>query len=148
MRIDQIHQTSLKRKHRRRVGRGIGSGSGKTSGRGQKGMYSRTGLILKQHGFEGGQMPLVRRIPKRGFHNPFRKEVGIINVRDLAAFGEGAVVDVEALVARGLVHKGCDAVKLLADGDAPKGVTVKVHRVSAAARSKVEGAGGTVELLA
>ena len=92
-------------------------------------------------------MPIARRLPKRGFHNPFRKEVGIVNVRDLAVFGEGATVDVAALVAHGLVHKGCDAVKLLAEGEAPKGVTVKVHRASAAAKGKVEAAGGSVEIL-
>ena len=92
-------------------------------------------------------MPIARRLPKRGFFNVFRKEVEIVNVRDLAAFGEGATVDVEALVARGLVQKRCDFVKLLADGEAPSGLTIKVHRVSAAARAKIEAAGGAVELL-
>jgi large subunit ribosomal protein L15 len=136
-------------KHRRlRVGRGPGSGKGRYCGRGVKGQGTRSSGRPKGAYFEGGQMPIARRLPKRGFHNVFRKQVGIVNVRDLAGFGEGATVDVEALVARGLVHKGCDAVKLLAEGNAPKGVTVKVHRVSAAAKSKVEAAGGTVELLA
>ena len=135
------------RRPHKRVGRGPGSGTGKTAGRGAKGQGHRSAGRETPFHFEGGQMPMARRLPKRGFHNPFRKEVGIVNVRDLAGFGEGATVDVEALVARGLVHKGCDAVKLLAEGEAPKGVTVKVHRASAAAKAKIEAAGGTVELL-
>jgi large subunit ribosomal protein L15 len=135
-------------KHRRmRVGRGPGSGKGRYCGRGVKGQGTRAAGRPKGAYFEGGQMPITRRLPKRGFHNPFRKEVGIINVRDLAAFGEGTTVDVDALVAHGLVHKGCDAVKLLAEGEAPKGITVRVHRASAAAKAKVEAAGGAVELL-
>ena len=92
-------------------------------------------------------MPITRRLPKRGFHNVFRKDVAIVNVRELARFGEGATVDVDGLVAHGLVQKRCDAVKLLAEGEAPKGMTIKVHRASAAAKAKVEAAGGTVELI-
>jgi large subunit ribosomal protein L15 len=135
-------------KHRRmRVGRGPGSGKGRYCGRGVKGQGTRSAGKAKGAYFEGGQMPIARRLPKRGFHNMFRKQVGIINVRDLHVFSEGTTVDVDALVAHGFVHKGCDAVKLLAEGDAPKGMTVKVHRASAAARSKIEAAGGSVELL-
>lgn len=146
--LDQLKPNEGSRHRRMRVGRGPGSGKGRYCGRGVKGQGTRSAGRPKGAGFEGGQMPIARRVPKRGFHNPFRKEVGIVNVRDLAVFGEGATVDVEALVSRGLVHKGCDAVKLLAQGEAPKGVTVKVHRVSAAAKGKVEAAGGTVEILA
>ncbi len=146
--LDQLTPRPGSRRPRMRVGRGPGSGKGRYCGRGVKGQGTRSAGLPKGAYFEGGQMPLARRLPKRGFHNVFRKDVGIVNVRDLGAFGEGATVDVEALVARGLVHKGCDAVKLLAEGDAPKGVTVKVHRASAAARAKIEAAGGTLELLA
>lgn len=135
-------------KHRRmRVGRGPGSGKGRYCGRGVKGQGARSSGGVKGAYFEGGQMPITRRLPKRGFHNVFRKDVAIVNVRDLARFGEGATVDVEGLVVHGLVHKGCDAVKLLAEGEAPSGVTIQVHRASAAAKAKVEAAGGTVELI-
>lgn len=146
--LDELTPRPGSRHRRMRVGRGPGSGKGRYCGRGVKGQGTRSAGQPKGAYFEGGQMPLTRRLPKRGFHNLFRKQVDIVNVRDLAHFGEGATVDVEALVARGLVHKGCDAVKLLAEGDALPGLTVKVHRASAAAKSKVEAAGGTVELLA
>jgi len=145
--LDQLEPRPGSRHRRMRVGRGPGSGKGRYCGRGVKGQGTRSAGTPKGAYFEGGQMPIARRVPKRGFHNMFRKEVGIVNIRDLAVFGEGSTVDVEALVARGLVHKGCDAVKLLAEGEAPKGVTVKVHRASAAAKSKVEAAGGSVEIL-
>ena len=135
-------------KHRRmRVGRGPGSGKGRYCGRGVKGQGTRSAGGIKGAYFEGGQMPITRRLPKRGFHNVFRMDVAIVNVRELARFGEGATVDVDGLVAHGLVQKRCDAVKLLAEGEAPKGMTIKVHRASAAARAKVEAAGGTVELI-
>jgi len=130
-----------------RVGRGPGSGKGRYCGRGVKGQGTRSAGRPKGPGFEGGQMPLARRVPKRGFHNLFRRRVEVVNLSDLARFGEGAIVDVEALVARGLVRKRHDAVKVLAEGEAPKGLTVRVHRISAGARTKIEAAGGTVELL-
>jgi large subunit ribosomal protein L15 len=98
--------------------------------------------------FEGGQMPLVRRLPKRGFTNIHRKRVEIVNLRDLVRFGEGATIDVAFLAKCGLVRGSGAEVKLLGDGDAPRGVAVKVHRASASARRKVEEAGGTVEILA
>ena len=143
MKLNELNSKTTKSK--KRLGRGIGSSKGKTCGRGHKGQKSRSGVAIKS--FEGGQMPIARRLPKRGFHNLFRKVVAIVNVRDLAVFGEGSTVDVDALMARGLVRGRCDFVKLLADGDAPSGLTVKVHRVSAAARAKIESAGGAVELL-
>ncbi|MCA9509170.1 MAG: 50S ribosomal protein L15 [Myxococcota bacterium] len=130
-----------------RVGRGPGSGKGRYCGRGIKGQGTRSAGRPKGAGFEGGQMPIARRIPKRGFTNSFRKEVAIVNLSDLAGFGEGATVDVDALVARGLVARRHDAVKLLGDGDAPRGLTVKVHRASAQAKTKIEAAGGAVELV-
>ena len=98
--------------------------------------------------FEGGQMPLVRRLPKRGFSNIHRKRVEIVNLRDLARFGDGATIDVAFLAESGLIRGSGAEVKLLGDGAAPNGVTVKVHRASASARRKVEEAGGTVEILA
>jgi large subunit ribosomal protein L15 len=96
--------------------------------------------------FEGGQMPLARRLPKRGFHNLFRKDVEVVNLADLTPLGDGASVDVEALVARGLI-RGKGLVKLLGEGESPKNLTVKLHRISAGARQKVEAAGGQVELV-
>lgn len=135
-------------KHRRkRVGRGPGSGHGVRAGRGNKGHKSRSGFKQKP-GFEGGQMPLHRRVPKRGFHNPFRTEYAIINLDDLAArFDPGAVVTPELLRERGLV-KTDRPVKVLARGELDKPLTVRAHRFSAAAADKIRRAGGTVELLA
>ena len=131
---------------RKRVGRGPGSGKGKTCGSGVKGQGTRSGGGAP-HWFEGGQMPLLQRVPKRGFTNIFRKEVEIVNVGALAALGDGATVDAEALKAKGLIRGKGAAVKLLAEGDAPRNLTVKLDRVSAGARAKVEAAGGTVELV-
>ncbi len=132
------------RKNRKRVGRGPGSGHGKTAGRGHKGYKSRSGSSVPP-GFEGGQMPLHRRLPKRGFTNIFRKEYAIVNVGDLNRFEAGSTVDRDALVASGLVKKNAAAVKLLANGELDRALTVKVDKVSGSARSKVESAGGKVE---
>ncbi len=132
---------------KKRVGRGPGSGVGKTSGRGIKGQGHRSAGRETPLWFEGGQMPLVRRVPKRGFNNIHRKDVAIINVGLLAGFGEGSMVDVDALKEHGLISRGADLVKLLGEGDAPKGLTIRLHRVSAGARTKIEAAGGTVELI-
>ena len=132
---------------RKRVGRGPGSGNGKTAGRGNKGAQSRAGYKAKR-GFEGGQMPLHRRIPKRGFHNPFRVEYAVVNLDQLEErFEAGAVVTVEALQERGLVAKSMP-VKVLGRGDLAKALTVRVHKCSASATTKIQGAGGTVEPLA
>jgi large subunit ribosomal protein L15 len=133
------------RKNRKRVGRGPGSGHGKTATRGHKGYKSRSGSSVPA-GFEGGQMPLHRRLPKRGFNNLFRKEYAIVKVGDLNRFEAGATVDREALVAGGLVGKKAAAVKLLADGELDRALTVKVDKASAAAVGKVEAAGGKVEV--
>jgi large subunit ribosomal protein L15 len=129
----------------KRVGRGPGSGTHKTAGRGEKGQGKRSPGREVPFYFEGGQMPMARRLPKRGFHNRFRTTFQIVNVDDLAIFGEGATVDFDALVARGLVRPRGGKVKLLGNGDAPKNTTVKVHKVSARARTKIEAAGGSIE---
>ena len=142
--LDNLSPNDGARHRRKRVGRGPGSGKGKTAGRGVKGQGTRASVSLP---FEGGQMPMARRLPKRGFTNIHRKEIEVVNVRDLGAFGEGATVDAEALAARGLIGKATARVKLLGDGDAPKGCTVKVHKASGSAVSKVEAAGGSVELI-
>ncbi len=134
------------KKKPKRVGRGPGSGNGKTSGRGHKGQKSRSGGGIAR-GFEGGQMPLQRRLPKRGFKNPFRKEIAVVNVGSLDIFDNGAVVDIEALVASGLVKKVADGVKILGKGEISKKLTLRAHSISAGALAKLEKAGGTFEEL-
>lgn len=129
----------------KRVGRGIGSGDGKTSGRGQKGAGARNGWSAKP-GFEGGQMPLQRRLPKRGFHSPNRIESEIVSLDGLDRFESGAVVDREALRKAGLA-KGRGPVKVLANGEIAKAITLKVQAISAKAREKVVAAGGSVEVI-
>ena len=123
--LDRLKARPGARHRRRRVGRGPGSGIGKTCGTGVKGQGTRSGSGVGR-AFEGGQMPLVQRLPKRGFTNIFRKATEIVNVGALAAFGDGSSIDPQALVDRGLVRAAGIPVKLLAEGDAPKGVTVKV----------------------
>ena len=132
------------RKPRKRVGRGQGSGRGKTATRGHKGYKARSGSSIKP-GFEGGQMPLQRRIPKRGFNNIFRKEFGIVNVQDLESFEAGTKIDRAALVEAGLVAKKFQLVKVLGNGDLTKALTVTVDKLSESARKKIEAAGGTIE---
>jgi large subunit ribosomal protein L15 len=144
--LDRLKPRPGGRRSVRRIGRGPGSGRHKTSGRGVKGQGKRSAGRETPFWFEGGQMPLARRVPKRGFHNPFRKQVQIVNLGALAGFDEGATVDVEALQARGLARKGLP-IKLLGNGEAPRGLTVKVHRASAGARTKLEQAGGHVEIV-
>jgi len=135
------------RRPHKRVGRGPGSGTGKTAARGMKGQGHRSAGRETPFHFEGGQMSLVRRLPKRGFHNPFRKAYRIVNLGALSVFGDGATVDPESLEARGLIKHGKQGVKLLGEGEAPKNLTLKVHKASAKARKKLEDAGGTVELI-
>jgi large subunit ribosomal protein L15 len=146
MRIHDLSPLGRSRKNRKRVGRGIGSGHGRTSGRGHKGQKARSGGTIVP-GFEGGQMPLQRRLPKRGFTNIFRREVTVVNLRDLNRFDGSAVVDLEALKNAGLVRKAEGGVKVLGKGDLAHPLTVKVDRVSKAAKEKIESAGGKVELL-
>jgi len=145
--LDRLSPRPGAKHSRRRVGRGPGSGLGKTAGTGVKGQGTRSGKKIKAW-FEGGQMPLTQRVPKRGFKNPFRKDVEIVNVGELVRLGDGATVDQETLVKSGLVRGSAAAIKLLGEGDAPKNLTIKLHRVSAGARTKIEAAGGSVELIA
>lgn len=133
-------------KNRKRLGRGPGSGTGKTSGRGHKGQNARSGGGVKP-GFEGGQMPLQRRIPKRGFVSRNKKVYNLINLRDLDTFDADVVVDLEQYGSAGLVSGIKDGIKILADGDLTKALTVKAHKFSKAAVAKIEAAGGKVEVL-
>jgi large subunit ribosomal protein L15 len=134
-------------RHRKvRVGRGIGSKLGKTSGAGNKGQKSRKGFS-RRPGFEGGQMPLHRRIPKRGFHNPFPKEFAILNVEMLNAFAAGETVSPESLAARGIVRHAHRPVKILGDGNLKAALTVQAHAFSRTAEEKITRAGGKVEKL-
>lgn len=131
----------------KRVGRGPGSGLHKTSGRGMKGQGHRSAGRETPVQFEGGQMPLVQRVPKRGFHNRNRKVYQVVNLGALGAFEAGATVDREALVGKGLVRARGSKVKILGEGEPPSNLTVKVDRISAGARTKIEAAGGSVEIV-
>lgn len=144
--LERLQPSPGSRRPPKRVGRGPGSGLNKTAGRGEKGQGKRSPGREVPFYFEGGQMPLARRLPKRGFHNRNREVFQVVNVGTLAAFGDGATVDLDALVARGMVGRKGGRVKLLAQGDAPSKLTVRVHAASAAARRKVEEAGGKVEV--
>jgi large subunit ribosomal protein L15 len=132
---------------RKRVGRGEGSGHGKTSCRGHKGQGSRAGGGTRP-GFEGGQMPLQRRLPKRGFHNPFKTEMAVVNLSQLEAFPSGSEVSPELLMERGLVRGKDRLVKILADGSLSKPLTIKAHGFSSKAKEKIEASGGKVEVIA
>lgn len=134
-------------KKRKRVGRGPGSGNGKTAGRGHKGQKSRSGY-KRRYGFEGGQMPLVRRIPKRGFTNLFRVSYQVVNLRDLdRVFSDGDEVSPELLADRGLIRGGDQPVKVLASGELGKKLTVQAHAFSKNAQASIEAAGGTCEVV-
>lgn len=146
MKINELSPAEGSRKKRKRVGRGPGSGHGKTCCRGHKGQKSRSGGTVRP-GFEGGQMPLHRRLPKRGFTNIFRKEYAILNVEDLNRFEPNAVLDAEALKAAGAVKKVMGGVKLLGGGEISHPVVIRINKISRAAREKVEAAGGKVELI-
>ena len=131
---------------RKRIGRGPGSGSGVTAGRGHKGQKSRSGYSQRA-GFEGGQMPLYRRVPKRGFTNIFAKKWVVLNVRDLNRFDEGETVSPELLLEKKFVKKIRDGLRILGEGDLEKKLTVRAHHFTASAREKIEKAGGTVEVI-
>ena len=148
MKLEDLRPAAGAKKRRKRVGRGPGSGHGKTSTKGHKGQRARAGGG-KAGGFEGGQMPLYRRLPKRGFTPPGGKtEYAIVNVKSLAAFAAGGAVDPDGLVEAGLIkNSGRARVKILGNGDVPHALTVKAHAVSGSARSKIEAAGGRIELL-
>ena len=134
------------RKKTKRLGRGDATGQGGTSGRGHKGQKARSGGKVPAY-FEGGQMPIYRRLPKRGFKNPFRKEYAVINIQDLTGFEPGSVVDIAALKERGMIRSTDKAVKLLAEGEITVALTVKLDKASQAALEKIRSAGGTFETL-
>lgn len=146
MKLHELKPAEGSRKNRKRVGRGTSSGVGKTAGRGQKGQLARSGGKTRI-GFEGGQMPLFRRMPKRGFKNINRKEYAVVNLSDLNQFKEGTEVTPALLVESGLVKKELSGVKLLANGDLKVKLTVKVNKYSEAAKSAVEAAGGSIEVI-
>ena len=146
MRLDELQPAEGSKFTRKRVGRGIGSGTGKTSGKGHKGQNARSGGGVRP-GFEGGQMPLYRRLPKRGFKNRNTKEIIAINVDVLNRFEDGAEVTAESLLASGAISKIADGVKILGNGELTKKLNVKVNAVSETAKSKIEAAGGTVEVI-
>jgi large subunit ribosomal protein L15 len=131
-------------KNRKRIGRGTGSGHGKTATKGHKGQKARSGGNVEP-GFEGGQMPMQRRLPKRGFNPLSRKEYALVNLGQMDVFEAGQAVDVDALLKSGLVSKVRDGVKVLANGDLTKALNVKAHKFSAAAKAKIVAAGGTAE---
>jgi large subunit ribosomal protein L15 len=145
MKLNQLSPASGSQKSRKRVGRGDGSGKGKTAGRGSKGHNSRSGGGVRP-GFEGGQMPIHRRLPKRGFTNIFKKKFALVNVRDLAGFESDSVVDEAALINAGLIKGKYDGIKLLGQGDIPHALTVAVDKVSKQAKEKIEAAGGQVKV--
>lgn len=144
MRIEDLKPAEGSRKTRKRVGRGVGSGLGKTSGKGHKGQKARSGGA-KGAGFEGGQMPMQRRLPKRGFKSLNKVEYAQVNVGKLNLFEANSTVDIEALVRCGLVRQIKCGIKILATGDLAKPLTVKAHKFSAAAKDKILAAGGTIE---
>ena len=147
MKLHELSPAAGSTKERKRIGRGAGSGQGKTAGKGHKGQKARAGRGMRP-GFEGGQMPLQRRVPKRGFNNIFRDVVVTVNVSDLEArFDNGAVVDVAALKEVGLVKNYFDSVKVLGNGELTKSLEVKVNAYSESAKQKIEAAGGTAEVI-
>lgn len=146
MKLNELRPAEGATKKRKRVGRGDGSGHGGTSCRGSKGQNARSGGGVRP-GFEGGQMPLSRRLPKRGFYNKFRKEIAIVNIGQLAVFPKGSVVDADALMTSGIVKKPGDAIKVLGKGTIDHPLTVKVNGISRGAREKIEASGGTIEVV-
>lgn len=144
MKLNELSPAAGSVKTRKRVGRGPGSGNGTTAGRGYNGFKSRSGGSVRP-GFEGGQMPIHRRLPKRGFTNIFKKKVAVLNVKDLARFESGSVIDEAALVKEGLVKGQWDSIKILGNGEITIPVTIKSCSLSNSAKEKIEAAGGTVE---
>jgi large subunit ribosomal protein L15 len=146
MKLNELSPPKGSRRPRKRVGRGVGSGKGKTAGRGTKGYNSRSGGGVRP-GFEGGQMPLHRRLPKRGFTNIFKKKIAVINIRDLSKFESGSIVDEAALVRVGLVKGRRDGIKLLGHGEIETPMTIKINMLSKSAKEKIIQAGGKVEVV-
>lgn len=146
MKLHELTPSEGSRHSRKRLGRGTSSGQGKTAGKGTKGQLARQGGKTRL-GFEGGQMPLFRRMPKRGFKNINRKEYAIVNLGDLNRFEDGAEVTAVTLVESGLVKNEKDGIKLLGNGEVTKKLNIKVAKASAAAKAAVEAAGGTIEVI-
>ena len=146
MKLHELSPAPGATKETKRIGRGHGSGQGKTAGKGHKGQKARSGGGVRP-GFEGGQTALARRIPKRGFNNIFGTVYAVVNVCDLERFTEGTVVDTELLKASGLVKKELDGIKILGNGELTKNLTVKAAKFSAAAKEKIEKAGGKAEVM-
>ncbi|MFD1359557.1 50S ribosomal protein L15 [Fictibacillus halophilus] len=146
MKLHELKPSEGSRKVRNRVGRGIGSGNGKTSGRGHKGQNSRSGGGVRP-GFEGGQNPLARRLPKRGFTNPTRKEYAVVNLEKLVRFEEGTEVTPELLLETGVVSNLKNGIKVLGNGKLEVKLTVKAHKFSVSAKEAIEAAGGTTEVI-
>ena len=142
--LESLSPAPGSRKKKWRVGRGPGSGNGKTAGAGSKGQLSRAGFS-RQRGFEGGQMPLHRRVPKRGFHNPFKKQYAVVNLDQFAGF-QGEITP-QSLLTTGVIRRLGDGLVVLGRGEAPAGIRIKAHRFSAEARRKIEAAGGQAEIL-
>jgi len=146
MKLHELKPAEGSRKTRKRVGRGHGAGSGKTSGRGHKGQNARSGGGVRP-GFEGGQNPLYRRLPKRGFTNPTRKEYALINLDTLNRFEEGTLVSPELLIETGIVKNVKDGIKVLGNGELTKKLTVQANKFSQAAAEKIEAVGGKIEVI-
>ncbi len=146
MKLEELKSPPGANKRVKRVGRGTGSGHGKTSTRGHKGQKARSGGGIRP-GFEGGQMPLQRRLPKRGFTNIFKKEYAIVNIRELNSFEDGSEINPEVLLNAGLINSIKDGVKILGDGELEKKLTVRAHKISRQAEEKITARGGRVEVI-
>jgi len=146
MKLNELAPEKGHRKARKRIGRGVASGWGKTAGRGNKGQNCRSGGGVRP-GYEGGQMPIHRRLPKRGFKNPFKKTFAIVNVQELNRFDAESVVDEIALIQMGIVKGDRDGIKILGEGDIQTPLTVRANKVSESARQKIEAAGGKIEVI-
>ena len=146
MKLNELTAAPNSRKAPKRIGRGIGSGQGKTAGKGHKGQKARSGGSIRP-GFEGGQMPLQRRIPKRGFVNIFAKNIKAVNVGELEKFDDGTVIDAQKLIEAGIIKNRFDGIKILGNGDLTKKLTVKVNAYSSSAKQKIETAGGKAEVI-